>query len=78
MLVGPSGARPRPSCTIGTPTLTQPPQQPKSLPDLVGWIACFLGLHRFRVIEVTLGFGSAASIAKLQCERCHHVTTRCT
>ena len=42
-----------------------------------GWrLLCWLGFHRFRVIDVTFGFGSGARVEKVQCKRCGGVTTR--
>ena len=43
-----------------------------------GRLLCLLGLHRYRVIDVTLSFGSGRGVAKLECERCHFCTTRCS
>ena len=37
---------------------------------LIGRLLCRLGFHRFRVIEVTLGFGDAGGVEKVECRRC--------
>ncbi len=42
----------------------------------LGRILCFLGLHDFKVIEVTFGFGGGPAIEKVRCERCGLVTAR--
>ena len=47
-----------------------------SLLTILGRLLCQLGLHKFRVVDVTLGFGPSGGVAKLECERCHHSTTR--
>jgi len=44
--------------------------------DLVGRLLCRLGVHDFRVVEGTFGFGDAGNIERLECRRCGHVTTR--
>ncbi len=48
----------------------------RSLLTILGRLLCLLGSHKFRVVDMTLGFGSAGGVAKLECERCHHSTTR--
>ena len=40
------------------------------LPDIVQDFLCQLGIHNFRVIEVTCGFGDAADVEKVECRRC--------
>lgn len=42
----------------------------------LGQIACFMGLHDFRVIEVVFGFGGSDAIEKLECRRCGVVAAR--
>ena len=39
-------------------------------------LLCLVGVHRFRTIDVTYGFGQGGSVAKVQCTRCGYVTTR--
>ena len=45
---------------------------------LCGQLQCLVGLHHYRVVDVTLSFGSGRGVAKLECERCHFRTTRCS
>ena len=40
------------------------------LPDVVQDLLCRLGIHNFRVIEVTYGFGDACDVEKVECRRC--------
>lgn len=42
----------------------------------LGQIACLVGLHDFRVVEVTFGFGGADAIEKLECRRCGRTAAR--
>jgi hypothetical protein len=42
----------------------------------LGRIACLVGLHDFRVVEVTFGFGGADAIEKLECRRCGRTAAR--
>ncbi len=44
--------------------------------DLLGRVLCQLGLHKFRLLEVTEAFGPAGVVEKVECERCHVVATR--
>ncbi len=37
---------------------------------LLGRLLCWLGIHDFRVVDVTLGFGDAGNVEKVQCDRC--------
>jgi len=43
---------------------------------LVGRLLCFVGLHDFRTLDVTLGFGAGGSVARVECGRCGHQATR--
>ena len=43
---------------------------------LFRWLLCFLGFHDFRVVEVTMGFGSSGTVEKVECRRCGLVTAR--
>jgi len=40
------------------------------LTQLIGRIFCLLGVHKFTVIDATLGFGYAGEASALQCRRC--------
>ncbi len=44
--------------------------------DLFRRLACFLGFHDFRVVEVTMGFGPSGAVEKVECRRCGHLTAR--
>ncbi len=44
--------------------------------DLFRWLLCFLGFHDFRVVEVTMGFGSSGNVEKVECRRCGRLTAR--
>ncbi len=44
--------------------------------SLLGRWLCALGLHKFRLIEVTEAFGPAGVVEKVECERCGIVATR--
>lgn len=48
----------------------------QKLVHLIGRVLCQLGLHDFRVIEVSIGFGDSGSVEKVECRRCGLVTTR--
>ncbi len=39
-------------------------------------LLCLAGLHDFRTIDVTFGFGQGGSVAKVECKRCGYVTVR--
>ncbi len=43
---------------------------------ILGRILCLLGYHDFQMLEVSAGFGSGGSVAKVKCKRCHLITTR--
>jgi hypothetical protein len=40
------------------------------LPDVIQDLLCRLGIHNFRIIEVSCGFGDAADVEKVECRRC--------
>jgi hypothetical protein len=46
------------------------------LREFVGRILCWLGIHDFRVIDATFGFGKGGSVERIECRRCRVVTTR--
>ncbi len=39
-------------------------------PKWLGRLLCRLGLHDFRVIDVTFGFGPSAKVEQVECRRC--------
>ena len=42
----------------------------------VGRLLCLLGFHDFKVIDATIGFGSAGGTSTVECQRCGRVVTR--
>lgn len=46
------------------------------LPQILGRLLCWLGLHDFRVINVRFGFGASGNIEQVECRRCGRFTTR--
>ena len=34
------------------------------------YLVCWLGIHRYKIIDVTYGFGKSGSIQKLKCKIC--------
>ncbi len=41
-----------------------------------GHLLCLLGLHKYRLVEVTEAFGPAGVVEKVECERCKVAATR--
>lgn len=39
-------------------------------------ILCWIGIHDFRVINVTFGFSAGDQVEKVECRRCGFKTTR--
>jgi hypothetical protein len=48
----------------------------EKLRDYVGRFLCWLGLHDFRVVDVTFGFGAGGSVERMECRRCGLIATR--
>jgi len=46
------------------------------LGEFVGWLLCWLGIHDFRVVDVSFGFGEGGSVERVECRRCGLVTVR--
>ena len=44
--------------------------------DLFSRLLCFLDLHAFRVVEVTMGFGASGTVEKVECRPCGRLTAR--
>jgi len=36
----------------------------------LNYLLCLLGIHRYKVIDITFGFGKAGSTQKLKCKVC--------
>ena len=34
------------------------------------YLLCWLGIHRYRVVDTTFGFGAAGTTQRLQCRNC--------
>lgn len=45
------------------------------LPPLLGKVLCWLGFHDYRVVDVTLGFGTKG-VERDECRRCGVILTR--
>ena len=48
----------------------------EALPSLVGRLLCGIGIHDYRVVEVTGGFGPGGSVEKRECRRCQNLSVR--
>ena len=48
----------------------------QNLPPLISKLLCWLGIHDFRVISKTFGFGDPEGVEKVECKRCGAVMTR--
>ncbi len=46
------------------------------LPNWIGRLLCWFGLHDYRLIEVVGGFGAGGQVQKVECRRCGYTTTR--
>jgi hypothetical protein len=46
------------------------------LPSMLGRLLCWLGIHDFRVINITFGFGPGGGVEKVECCRCGVTETR--
>ncbi|MDX1512491.1 MAG: hypothetical protein R3174_02000 [Gammaproteobacteria bacterium] len=46
------------------------------LPGWLGWLLCQFGLHDFRIVEVSFGFGPGNTVEKVECRRCGFHTSR--
>ena len=45
-------------------------------PAWLGRLLCRIGVHDFRLVECTMGFGTGGRIETVECHRCGHRTTR--
>jgi hypothetical protein len=39
-------------------------------------IKCWLGIHDFKVLEITFGFGEGGDVEKVECNRCSLIIER--
>ena len=44
--------------------------------ELIDRLLCLIGIHDYRILDVTVGFGPSGTVEKVQCRRCGLVTTR--
>lgn len=49
--------------------------RPSSLKNAIGSLLCKLGVHDFRILEASFGFGGTR-VHKLECKRCGLTVTR--
>lgn len=42
----------------------------------IGRLLCWLGIHKFHVIDRTFGFGAGGDIEKVECRRCGVILSR--
>ncbi|MBC8270097.1 MAG: hypothetical protein H8E36_15250 [Rhodospirillaceae bacterium] len=40
------------------------------IPNIIGRLLCWLGLHDFQVVEKTFGFSDDDNVEKVRCRRC--------
>ena len=38
----------------------------------LAYILCYLGIHRYKVVNVEFGFGPTDRVTTLQCKKCGH------
>ena len=57
-------------------TIGKPPDEGPRLPGWLGRALCQLGVHDYRVLDVSFGFGPGETIERVQCRRCLAVATR--
>lgn len=48
------------------------------MPEILGRILCYLGVHDYELTGATFGFGAPGGISKLRCRRCGTVKTKVT
>ena len=53
-----------------------PAKDQDSVPAWLGRLLCWLGVHDFRLVECTIGFGTAGRVETVECRRCGFTTTR--
>ncbi len=47
-----------------------------SLDTKLGRLLCWLGLHDFKPIDVTMSFGCGGSVETVKCQRCGYIKSR--
>lgn len=53
-----------------------PAKEQGNVPAWLGRLLCWLGVHDFRLVECTLGFGAGGRVETVECRRCGHTITR--
>lgn len=48
----------------------------QTMMEIIGRLFCWLGIHDFRVVDVTLAFGAGGAVETVECRRCGLRTTR--
>lgn len=46
------------------------------LPAWLGRLLCWLGVHDYRLVECSIGFGAGGWVERVECRRCGYTTTR--
>ncbi len=45
------------------------------MPEIIGRVLCFLGLHDYVLTDATFSFGAPGGISKRRCRRCGKLKT---
>jgi hypothetical protein len=53
-----------------------PAKDQGKVPTWLGRLLCRLGVHDYRLVECTLGFGAGGRVETVECRRCGYTTTR--
>ena len=53
-----------------------PAKEQGKAPAWLGRLLCGLGVHDYRLVECTIGFGVSGRIERVECRRCGYTTTR--
>ena len=53
-----------------------PAKDQGNVPAWLGRLLCRLGVHDFRLVECTIGFGRGGRVETVECRRCGFTTTR--
>jgi hypothetical protein len=53
-----------------------PAKDQGGVPAWLGRVLCWFGVHDFRLVECTIGFGRGGRVETVECRRCGFATTR--